>query len=125
MATATATPAGFLTARSVIVIALLPLPILFICFLIGRQYSAERYPSIVVAVEVRAWSCSLVVTKVTSCDDLLRAGGKPKQKHENSSQAFGNKTLAGADLPDSAAQKITQEEHAVYANVWSFRISLW
>jgi hypothetical protein len=45
MATATATPAGFLTARSVIDIAFLSLPVFLICLQVGRPKFAERYQS--------------------------------------------------------------------------------
>jgi hypothetical protein len=80
MATATATPAGFLTARSVILIALSSLPEFCVCFKIGRKKYLERYQSIFITGEIRAFIQALVVTKVMYCGDLLRAGGKPSQE---------------------------------------------
>jgi len=40
----------------------------------------KRYQSILVTEKIRAWKLLLVVTKVMDCDNLLYAGGKPKEK---------------------------------------------
>jgi len=57
---------------------------LYICVYcqIGRLNEGERYQSIFITGEIRAWKVFLVVTKVMDCDDLLYDDGEPKQQAE-------------------------------------------
>ena len=85
MATATATPAGFLTARSVMLIALY-YSLRTYLFPNWTLQTQRTLPIHFPCREIRAFNPQLVVTKVMYCGDLLGVGGKPSQTGRSSVQ---------------------------------------